>query len=48
MMHGMHIYGWPISAKLMEFGWNKHRNPPDVARETSLPKQSVRTTKVDR
>ncbi|KAK1584212.1 hypothetical protein Q3G72_030839 [Acer saccharum] len=27
MVNGMHIYGWPITAKLADFGWNKRRFP---------------------
>ncbi|KAK1587322.1 hypothetical protein Q3G72_011740 [Acer saccharum] len=26
MVSGMHVYGWPISAKLVEYGWNSRRS----------------------
>ncbi|KAK0601540.1 hypothetical protein LWI29_025165 [Acer saccharum] len=25
MVNGMHIYGWPITAKIAYYGWNKRR-----------------------
>ncbi|KAK1561161.1 hypothetical protein Q3G72_035079 [Acer saccharum] len=40
----MHIYSWPISAKVAEYGWNKRRIPADghkrQARELGTEKQS--------
>ncbi|KAK1548776.1 hypothetical protein Q3G72_002780 [Acer saccharum] len=29
MVNGMHIYSWPISAKVAEYGWNKRRISAD-------------------
>ncbi|KAK1587065.1 hypothetical protein Q3G72_009155 [Acer saccharum] len=27
LTHGMHMYGWPITVKVAEFGWNKRKGP---------------------
>ncbi|KAK1589229.1 hypothetical protein Q3G72_031730 [Acer saccharum] len=29
MVNGMHIYGWPISAKVADYGWNNRRKTVD-------------------
>ncbi|KAK1580966.1 hypothetical protein Q3G72_001760 [Acer saccharum] len=44
----MHIYGWPISAKLVDSDWNNRRNPPVGEIETGWPNRKYRTEKLVR
>ena len=32
MVNGMHVYGWTITAKVAEYGWDKRRSSPLVKR----------------
>ncbi|KAK1584512.1 hypothetical protein Q3G72_033649 [Acer saccharum] len=52
MVHGMHIYSWPITAKLAEVGWNKRRLPVGhnfgISRGNGLPSRSVKFAKGSR
>ncbi|KAK1564522.1 hypothetical protein Q3G72_005036 [Acer saccharum] len=48
MVNGMHIYGWPISAKLADSDWNNRRNPPVGGIETGWPNRKYRTEKLVR
>ncbi|KAK1581158.1 hypothetical protein Q3G72_003675 [Acer saccharum] len=48
MVNGMHVYGWPITAKLVDFDWNKRRNPSVGGVETGWPYRKFKTEKLVR
>ncbi|KAK1583655.1 hypothetical protein Q3G72_025894 [Acer saccharum] len=48
MVNGMHVYGWPITAKLADFDWNKRRNLSSGGVETGWPYRKFKTEKLVR